>query len=256
MAFASCRFGGERGGAPVPPHRGGDDRLNAARPRRPAATWFDSHCHLFDCEGSVADLKARARSAGVTEMLVAGTDVATSRRAVELAREPGIYAAAGVHPNEATAWGPPLASSLDQLVDAERVVAVGESGLDFFRAGAPEERQRAAFATHIELAIAHDKALIVHTRASIDAALDMLVAARARPRTVFHCWSGDAAQLERALVETDSPYLSPVPHRGKPNEPAHVVEVGAVVARARGVDPDVVAHLTSTNARRLFGMLG
>lgn len=180
-----------------------------------------------------------------------------------------------------------MAAAVADLAADSSVVAVCETGLDFYRRGAPSERQRAAFGAHIDLARHLNKALVVHTRASVDEALDALEAAGAPERVVFHCWSGDRRQMERALtlgayvsfagnisfkrseelralarlvpedrlvVETDSPYLAPDPHRGKPNEPALLPLVGAVVAAARGASAPDVAEVTTANARRLFGI--
>ncbi|CAN5605590.1 TatD family hydrolase [soil metagenome] len=249
--------------------------------------WFDSHCHLFDCDGSGVEVIERARAAGVRELLVAGTDLVSSERALGLAEHEGVYAAAGIHPNECATWRPSDMGPIEELLSDARVVAVGESGLDFYRDSAPEGRQREAFEAHIELSKEHDKALIIHTRASVDAAIDLLAAAGAPARVVFHCWSGDRRRLERALdlgafisfagnvtfakndalralagvvpedrllIETDSPYLTPVPHRGTPNQPSNVRLVGETVARARATTDAAIARLTGANARRLFAL--
>ena len=247
--------------------------------------WFDSHCHLFDCEGDPEEVLTRARKAGVEDLLVAGTNVDTSRRAVELARLPGVHAAVGLHPSDATSWSEEVVSEIATLASEPGVVAIGETGLDFYWERDSEDVQRRSFESQIELAENNEKALVVHTRDSVDAALDMLEGSSAR--IVFHCWSGDAAQLGRAqvlgayisfagnvtfkndrglrerarevapdrlLVETDSPYLAPVPFRGRPNEPAHVTHVGQAVAAARGQSLEEIASLTSRNARTLFGL--
>lgn len=249
--------------------------------------WFDSHCHLFDVEGDPAEVAARAANAGVAGMLVCGTDVASSAAAVELAEIPGVWAAAGLHPTSAREWTDETGTALEDLLQRERVVAVGESGLDMYWDTSYLDVQTRVFETHIEWAKAYDKALVIHTRSSVDEALETLERVSPPDRLVFHCWSGDAAQMERALelgsfvsfagnvtfksagalrelaakvpddrllVETDSPYLAPVPHRGKPNEPAYVALVGATVAEARGQDVEEVAAATSRNARRLLGL--
>jgi len=254
-----------------------------------SAAWFDSHCHLFDCEGSPADALARARAAGVGEVLVAGIDEPSSENALRLASTSGVYAAVGVHPNAAGSWDGSRIDALDDLLGRKEAVAVGETGLDFHREDAPPERQRDAFRAHISLARAHAKALVIHTRASVDAVLDELENAAPVVGAVFHCWSGDSDQLARAvalgacisfagnitfernadlralvghvpsdrlLVETDSPYLTPVPHRGKPNEPAWLPLVGSAVARARGDSVERIARTTRANARRLFALEG
>ncbi|MDQ3958129.1 MAG: TatD family hydrolase [Actinomycetota bacterium] len=248
--------------------------------------WFDSHCHLFD----VADPEAaveRAAAAGVDGMLVCGTDVPTSERALELAGAPEVWAAVGVHPTSAREWDERVAERIETLLESSKAVAVGETGLDMYWDTSFVDVQREVFEAHVELAKRCARALVIHTRSSIDEALDTLEAVTPPDRFVFHCWSGDADQMERALglgafvsfagnvsfksaddlralaarvpgdrllVETDSPYLAPVPKRGKPNEPAFVTFVGAAVAEARGESPAGVAAATSRNARRLLGI--
>ncbi|MDQ3983032.1 MAG: TatD family hydrolase [Actinomycetota bacterium] len=249
--------------------------------------WFDSHCHLFDVEGDPAAAVARAADAGVSDMLVCGTDYATSATAAALAELPGVWAAAGLHPTSAREWTDEGAGRIEELLARERVVAVGESGLDMYWDTSYLDVQRRVFEAHIAWAKRYDKALVIHTRNSVDEALDALEAASPPERFVFHCWSGDAAQMERALglgsfvsfagnvtfksagalrelaaavpgdrllVETDAPYLAPVPHRGKPNEPAHVVLTGAALAEARGEPVEAVAEATARNAQRLLGI--
>lgn len=254
---------------------------------RGADVWFDSHCHLHDCEqADTVELVERALAAGVTGMVIPGVDVASSLRALALAVEYGLWAAAGVHPSESKYFDDAWAAAVDDLLEHERVAAVGETGLDFHWDSSFVAQQKRAFAAHIRLARKHDKALVIHTRASVDAALDMLEE-HGPAGAVFHCWSGDQAQLRRALdldayisfagnvtfknagalrdvvalvpedrllVETDSPYLAPVPHRGRPNEPAHVTIVGAAVAQLLGMAEQDLAQLTSDNARVLFGL--
>ncbi|MEA2434873.1 MAG: TatD DNase family protein [Actinomycetota bacterium] len=220
-------------------------------------------------------------------MTTIGIDVESSRRSLEIAIEHSIFASVGLHPNDAEDLSSEVESQLREMVAADRVVAVGESGLDFYRDSATPEAQYRAFDLHIQLAKEHDKALVIHTRDSIDEAIAHLRQVGAPQRFVFHCWSGDEDQLraaleldayvsfagnvsfksaenlrvaarlvpaDRILVETDSPYLSPVPERGKPNEPARVALVGAAVAGARGVDDRVLAASTSENARKFFAL--
>ena len=250
--------------------------------------WFDSHCHLHLCEDNApaAELLDRARAAGVVGLLTVGIDAASSRRALELAREFHLVASAGVHPNSAIQWDDAASSEVAGLLEDDLVVAVGETGLDYYRDSCPPAIQRAAFADHIGLAQSTGKALVIHTRESVDAALDVLAGTGAPPRLVFHCWSGTADQLRRALdlgayvsfagnvsfksaddlraaarlvppdrllVETDSPFLAPVPHRGRSNEPAYVAYVGRAVAAATNASEERVAKVTAANARSLFG---
>lgn len=251
--------------------------------------WFDSHCHLHICEEEVPldDVLARARAAGVDHMLTAGIDVASSRRSVEIARADGVHAAVGVHPNSSLEWDAAAAAEIEGLAADPNVVAIGESGIDLYRDDAPLDVQTVAFEEHIGLAKRLDKALIIHTRESIEVALDVLANSGSPERLVFHCWSGDAAVLRRALdlgafvsfagnvsfataedlriaarevpsdrilVETDSPYLTPEPHRGKRNEPRNVAFVGDALAHALEIDPHALAERTSENALKLFAL--
>jgi TatD DNase family protein len=249
--------------------------------------WFDSHCHLFDVEGDPADVVARAAGLGVTDMLVCGTDPATSRAAAELTALTGVWAAAGLHPTSAREWSDEAAAEIEGLLGRERVVAVGESGLDMYWDTSYLDVQTRVFEAHVAWAKEHDKALVIHTRNSVDEAVETLERVSPPERLVFHCWSGDrdqmarvldlgafvsfagnvtfksAAQLrelaaevpgDRLLVETDSPYLAPVPHRGKPNEPAYVALVGSAVAEARGDSVETIAATTVANARRLLSL--
>ncbi len=246
--------------------------------------WFDSHCHLQLCSGDAAAVVSRARDAGVTSVLTAATDLASSRRCMELAALDGVYAAVGVHPNSATGWNADAAAQLEGLAADPRVAAIGESGLDFYRDDTPRDAQQDAFSAHIDIAVRYDKALVIHTRDSVEAALDVLEK-RAPQRCVFHCWSGDETALRRAvsigayvsfagnvtfksaqtlrdlvrlvpperlLVETDSPYLSPVPHRGQENEPARAALVGVAVAQILDRPAGWVAERSSANAHELF----
>ena len=250
--------------------------------------WFDSHCHIHLCEDAAPEqLLDNALEAGVEHVLTVGIDAASNGAAIQLTSDRRVYAAVGVHPNSADAWSDEQRSELERSLDHDRVVAVGESGLDFYRDHVAPARQEVAFRAHIELARSKDKALVIHTRDSIDAALDLLAELGPPERFVFHCWSGDENQLRRALdlgayisfagnvsfknaqnlrdaaalvphdrllVETDSPYLTPVPFRGKPNQPARIPLVGEALAGARGEEVDAVARHTTANAQRLFGL--
>jgi TatD DNase family protein len=238
------------------------------------------------CDDPAAAVE-RARQAGVEGLVAIGIDVASSAESRSLAEDHGVWASAGVHPNSALEWDDAAASAIDELLADERVVAVGETGLDFYRDSAPPDRQRAAFADHIALAKKHDKCLVIHTRDSAEDALDMLERDGPPARLIFHCWGAGEVELDRALVlvayvsfagnvtfknapelraaaarvpddrllvETDSPFLAPVPHRGRPNLPEHVPLTGAVLATERATRPDDLARLTTANARRAFGL--
>jgi TatD DNase family protein len=247
----------------------------------PVPQWIDNHCHLPEGDAGTA-LVEQARAAGVTRMITVGTDADASRRAIEVARaHDGVWATAGVHPHDATEG---VDGIVALLADPE-VVAVGECGLDYFYEHSPRDVQRAAFAAQIELAVEHDLALVIHTRDAWADTFDVLHAVGVPARTVFHCFTGgrdearrgldlgihlsfsgiitfknaddlrDAARLcplDRLLVETDSPYLAPVPHRGQKNRPALVPLVGAAVAEVKGVGIDVVAESSSAAAVRLY----
>lgn len=249
--------------------------------------WFDSHCHLPLCDDEPSAVVDRARAHGVEDILTVGIDVESSEACADLARSLGVWAAAGVHPNSAAAWDERAMARIDELLQSDRVVAVGETGLDFYRDRTPRPAQENAFRAHIGAAKRHDKALVIHTRASVGAALDVLNHEGPPDRFVFHCWSGERDELVRALgmgayvsfagnvsfknapelralaaavpadrlvIETDSPFLTPEPHRGTANEPGRVSLVGAAVADARGLRVEEVAATTVANARRLFAL--
>jgi TatD DNase family protein len=218
-------------------------------------------------------------------MLTVGIDVASSRREAAIAKEEKVFFAAGVHPNSASDWDSDSGEAIEALLGHPRAVAVGETGLDFYRDTCPPDLQRVAFRDQIELARASGLALIIHTRESTNAALDELHAAGYTGPMVFHCWSGSESELGRAiemgayisfagnisfksaddlrrgaplvppdrlLVETDSPFLAPVPHRGRSNRPAYVGDVGRALGEAVGMEAMELAATTSANARALF----
>ena len=243
--------------------------------------WTDNHCHL-PAGDEAAEVVADARAHGVERMVDVGTDLAHSCQVVEVARRhEGVWATAGVHPHDADQG---IAGIAELLAEPE-VVAVGECGLDYHYAHSPREVQREVFAEQIALAHHHDLALVIHTREAWADTFDILVAEGVPERTVFHCFTGgpDEARrglelgahlsfsgivtfpsapelraaaaicpLDRLLVETDSPYLAPVPHRGRANRPALVPLVGAAVAEAKGVATEVVATASWLAAERLY----
>ncbi|MBU3704367.1 MAG: TatD family deoxyribonuclease [Ilumatobacteraceae bacterium] len=246
--------------------------------------WTDTHCHLEDDRmdlGTDAAVRA-ALDAGVSTMVTIGCDANTSRAAIAVAaKHPEVWATVGLHPHEAQHGTEQLLS----LIDQPRVVAIGECGLDYYNEHSDRPSQRAAFAEQIALAHQHDLTLVVHTRDAWDETLDILDAEGVPTNTVMHCFSGgpeharlcldrgmflsfsgivtfknaadlrDAALMcpeDRLLVETDSPYLAPVPHRGKQNQPAFVAVVGNAIAKLRDVSPEHLAAATSRNARRAF----
>ena len=248
-------------------------------------TWIDSHCHLQLGDGEAEAAIDRAAAAGVGRMICIGTDLATSAAAVELAGSDGrVWATAGLHPHDASRhhseW-----DGLRRLAGADRVVGVGEAGFDLHYRHSPEEAQEESFRAQVRLAAELDLALVIHSREAWDQTFAVLGSEGVPARTVFHCFTGGPAEARRALdlgawlsfsgivsfpnagdvraaaaltpgdrllVETDSPFLAPAPHRGKPNEPAYLPAVGAAVAAARGTTPEAVAELTRHNALAVF----
>ena len=250
----------------------------------PVPRWTDDHCHL-DGEDDISAVLADARAAGVERMITVGTDLDRSVAAAELAAATdGLWATAGVHPHDASGG----LAGIEDLLGRPEVVAVGECGLDFHYDHSPRDVQREVFAAQVELARAHHLPLVVHTRAAWPETFEVLEAGDGAPEgTVIHCFTGgpDEARrclevgahlsfsgivtfpsaqevrdavavcpLDRLLVETDAPYLAPVPHRGRRNRPALVPTVGAAVAEAAGVDVEVVAQATWDNAARVYSL--
>ncbi len=255
----------------------------------PQTTLVDSHAHLDfeDFRGRLDEVIARANEAGVTHILSIGTSYETSIAAVGIARRfDCVAAAAGIHPHY-VAENFDEFGQLEALFDNEPLVAVGETGLDFYRDVSPRKDQREAFRAHIDLALERDLPVIIHVRDAWDEALEVIDATGSLPRGVFHCFAGDAdfarevlergffisvagqvtfkkadelrevvseLPLGRLLVETDCPYLAPVPKRGKTNEPAYVRLTALAVAECMGVGFADVARATTANAWRLFGI--
>jgi len=250
----------------------------------------DTHAHL-DSGQFRADLDAvlaRAADHGVGTILTVGCDLPSSRVSIELAaRYPQVWASVGIHPHDAETVDARALAELTELAQAGKVVAIGETGLDFFRDRAPRDRQRQAFRAQIRLARQLGKPLIVHDRDAHDEIVAILRDEGASEvGGVMHCFSGDLALARQCiamgffisfagpltypnsalrevaaalpvdvmLVETDCPYLAPQPFRGKRCEPAHVSATAAALAALKGLSPDDVARVTSLNALRLFGI--
>jgi TatD DNase family protein len=256
--------------------------------------WVDAHCHLqlelgetrFDADDADAQVK-RARDAGIEWMVCVGTGLETSQQAIDLAaRYDDVYATVGLHPHDASRFGEEW-DGLVALASAERCVAIGEAGFDLHYEHSPRDEQEVAFRRHIQLAKAVNRPLMIHSRNAWDDTFRLLDEEGVPERTIFHCFTGGPEEARRALdrdcylsfsgivsfktadeiraaaalapadrmlVETDSPYLAPAPHRGKPNEPAFVPLVGTALAAARGVDVSEIAELTRANAARVFGV--
>lgn len=248
----------------------------------------DTHCHLadpaFDADREVA--VARAAAAGVGHVVIVAGTVDDTQRARSLARALGLSATAGVHPHEASTWSRDAAERVREALTDEAVVAVGEAGLDYHYDHSPRLAQRRAFEDQLALAATHALPIVVHAREADDDMAAMLRAARdGAPTVVLHSfssgravfdagleigayfgWSGmvtfrtwtlddllGACPADRLLLETDAPYLAPVPHRGRRNEPAWVRAVASRVATVRDMTPDALETLTTANASRCFG---
>lgn len=253
----------------------------------------DAHCHLLgsDVENTNTDeVLARARRAGVSGFVAVGTQLEDSRSVLDLARSRADVAASlGVHPHEARTWGPETEAGLLALLRDPACRFVGEAGLDWHYDFSPREVQESVFRAQIRLARTLGKPLMVHTREAPGATLALLrEEGQGAVRGVIHCFTEDRAFAEaaldlgfylsfsgivtfrnaeairavaawapadRILVETDAPYLAPVPHRGRRNEPAYVVHVAEAVAGLRGVAPEVLAAQTARNLEALCGWL-
>jgi TatD DNase family protein len=245
--------------------------------------WIDDHCHLHRDPAVADEQVAIAAQAGVEKLITVGCDVDQSADYIDLARRhPGrVFATVGVHPHDAKGG----IGGLEALLGEPEVVAVGECGLDFHYDHSPRHIQAEVFAAQVALAHEHDLALVIHTREAWPETFDILQAEGTPPRTVFHCFTGgaeearrcldigamlsfsgivsfpsatelhDAARLcplDRLLVETDSPYLAPVPHRGQQNRPEWVVDVGAALAAVKGVPTEDVARSTWGTAHATY----
>jgi TatD DNase family protein len=256
------------------------------------AAFTDSHCHLQYIEEAAErqEVIDRAVAAGVTQMICVGTDEATSRAALEIAEgcsTAKVYATAGLHPHDASAGLEGLAAFLGERADSPRLVAVGECGLDYHYDHSPRVEQRQIFSGQVGLANEHGLCLVIHTREAFEDTLAILESEGVPERTVFHCFTGGPADAERCLatggylsfsgivtfknaddvreavricpperllIETDAPYLAPVPYRGRQNEPALVVRVGEQLAAEKEMSLAEIAALTSANAVRAFGL--
>lgn len=254
------------------------------RPSQPI--WVDSHCHVHDdripdgADGAVA----AAADAGVTTLITVGCDRATSQAAIDVAsRHAGVHATVGLHPHDAVRG----VDTITDLFDDPGIVAVGEAGLDYYYDHSPREIQRQVFAEQIEIANRRALPLVIHTRDAWDDTFAVLADVGTPERTIFHCFTGGPDEatraletgallsfsgivtfkgapevqaaatlcpLDRMLVETDSPYLAPLPHRGQPNRPAWVPHVGQFIAGLRDVPLAAIAAATTTNATATFGL--
>jgi len=252
---------------------------------------FDSHAHLTDDSfASERDaVVARAADHGVEAVVSIASDLEDAREAIDLAEgssRPQILATAGIHPHAAALWNPDSQAELEDLARSSRVVAIGETGLDFHYDNAPRETQIEAFRAQIEISEHFDKPVVVHSRDADDEVSEIVREYRGRAVGVLHCFSGGEGLLragleadwyasfsgivtfksfrdfehvravpgDRLLVETDSPYLAPVPMRGRRNEPGLVRYVLERVAEIRGESAEQLAETTYLNACRFYGL--
>ncbi len=256
---------------------------------------IDTHCHLDFASFAAdrAEVLARATAVHVTHILIPGLDLANCTAVLALtAQSPMLYAGVGIHPNSTATWQDNWSDTLRYLATHEKVVAIGEIGLDYYWDDSPKAVQQHAFVAQLELAAALGLPVIIHNR---EASSDVIALLRHSPLAgrenagVLHSFSGDwptavaaldmgfylgftgpitykkadalrqiAARtpLERILIETDAPFLTPQPRRGQRNEPAYVAHVAEKLAEVRGVETAVIAHHTTQNALRLFPKMG
>ncbi len=251
--------------------------------------YFDTHAHLdleplCDAEGEVV---RRAREAGVSRIVTIGIDPESSEKAIAIAhRHSGVYAAVGLHPHDASGCSETLLARLETLSRCDKVVGIGETGLDFHRDRSPRDAQRNAFREQIRLSRRRNLPIIVHDRDAHDEILALLAEEKASEvGGIIHCFSGDfdmarraigmnflvsipgaitykgsgtqveavrKIPLEKLMIETDSPFLAPIPHRGKANEPAYVPLVAGKIAEIKGISAEDVGRVTTLNALRIF----
>ena len=252
--------------------------------------FFDSHCHLTDPAFAPDrdEVVARALQAGVTGMMTICSDAADLDAVLPLTRTlDGVWGTAGIHPHEARHGTPEALERVRSALASEpRLRAVGECGLDYHYDHSPRDAQLAVFRAQLEMAAELSRPVVVHSREADADTAHLVREFRGRVTGVLHCFSGGAELLQvgleagwyvgfagmvsfrsfqgldllrsvpgdRLLIETDSPYLAPVPHRGKRNEPAHVVRVAEVVAQLRDEPLEAVARTTAANARALYGI--
>lgn len=253
--------------------------------------YTDTHAHLFypNFNGEVEQVIERAVNAGVNQIIVPGTDLATSKKAIDLAEQfDSVYAAVGVHPHDTNEWNDSFIDTLEEFSKHPKVVAIGEIGLDYYYDFSPKDKQLIAFKLQIELAIKVDLPIIVHNRESNDDIMDIIRSYKTTNlRGQFHCFAGsikDARELidmghfisfpgnitfkkaddlreilkgvslDKLLLETDSPFMTPVPYRGKRNEPSNVLLVAEKIAEVHGVSLEDVSRITNYNAYKLFGI--
>jgi len=253
--------------------------------------FIDTHAHLFypNFNGEVEEVIDRALAAGVEKIIVPATDIASSSQATELAdKHDCIYATVGVHPHDTKEWEDYLIKNLEDLASHKKVIAIGEIGLDYYYDFSPKDIQKVAFEAQINLAIHLNKPIVVHNRESNEDVMAMINKYYEKNlRAQFHCFAGSgndaraliqmghfisftgnithakadnvrkvlgSVSLENLFLETDSPFMTPVPYRGKRNEPAYVKLVAEKVAEVHNTTIENVAKITTENANKFFGI--
>ncbi len=253
--------------------------------------YIDTHAHLFDkqYELDLDEVILRAKQNKVDEIIIPATDISTTEQAIKIAEKyEGVFVACGVHPHETKAWDSSIIMELENLAKHPKVIAIGEIGLDYHYDFSPKEIQIKAFQEQLELALTLDLPVIVHNRES-DADMKEIITKYSALglKAQFHCFNGsledaqyyislnhivsftgnitfkkfdflrDIAKqipLNKIMIETDSPYMSPIPHRGKRNEPAYLSLVAETLAQLHSVSVEEIAEITSANAREFFSL--
>ena len=253
--------------------------------------FIDTHAHLFypNFKDDLNDVLNRAKEEGIDNILIPATDIATSKEVIGLTgKYDFIYGAVGVHPHDSENWDKSWINELKELAAHNKIKAIGEIGLDYYYDFSPVEKQKEAFRDQIELAIELNLPIVVHTRESDDDIYEIIKSYKDTDlKAQFHCFSGDKEKAKRLLdrghyisftgnitfkkadelrevvkyiplnklmIETDSPFLTPVPHRGKRNEPAYVKLVGEQIAEIHNISLEDVGRVTSYNAFKFFGI--
>ncbi|MEO3782562.1 TatD family hydrolase [Actinocorallia sp. B10E7] len=270
----------------APEGRGRAEKAREPVPVLPVAV-FDSHCHLDMLEMTVAEAVAKAQEVGIRRIMTIGCDLPSSEWAAKTASEhPDVYAGVAIHPNDTKGLTDETLARIAELARDPRVVAVGETGLDYYRDHASHEEQQSSFRAHIAIAKETGKALVIHDREAHDDVLRILDEEGAPDKVVFHCFSGDAemagvcagkgyvmsfagnvtfknaqplrdalavAPLDLLLVETDAPFMTPVPYRGKPNASHLIPYTVRLMAEVKGVPVEELCSAIAGTGSRLFG---